>query len=267
MPLVTLHAIANVLRKIRLLQLVDWILYKKSLIINRRINREFISTNNNFPVPPPHLAFDAYNHTNWKSYFDSGLMHAKVIADILNKEMMTDNSIRIFEWGSGPGRVIRHLQAELRYKYIELYGSDYNAESIKWCRDNIKGIRFFINQAKPPFPFEADFFDCIYAISVFTHLSEEMHFEWIRELRRVMKPNGLLILTTHGDSSRDRLLLREKQLYDSGKLIVRGDVKEGKKWYLAYHPPRFIKNKLLKNFNIVSHSYFSHTQEIWVARK
>lgn len=266
MHLRTIHTIANVLRKARLLQYVDWMLYMKNLINNRKVNKEFISTHSDFPVPPAHLAFDAYGSINWKSYFDSGVMHSKVIADILNKEMMTDN-IRILEWGCGPGRIIRHLEGALRHNNVEIYGSDYNVESIEWCRDNIKGIKFSINQLQPPFPLEANFLDCLYAISVFTHLSEAMHFEWIKEIRRVVKPNGLIIITTHGDSATDRLLLHEKQLYDSGKLIVRGNVKEGEKWYLAYHPPEFIRDKLLESCDIVSHSRFLPTQDIWVARK
>lgn len=262
----TLHAIANVLRKARLLQCVDRILYLKDLIKHKKINRKFLSAHSNFPVPPMHLAFDAYGHTNWQSYFDSGLICAKAIADILNKEIAVDN-IRILEWGCGPGRVIRHLKGLLIHKNVELHGSDYNAESIKWCQDNIEGIKFHINQLQPPFPFEANFFDCIYAISVFTHLSEAMHFEWINEIRRVLRPNGLIIITTHSDSASDRLLIDEKQLFDSGKLVVRGNVREGKKWYLAYHPQGFVRDTLLEGFDTVYHNSFSQTQDIWVARK
>ena len=262
-----LHAIANVLRKARLLQCADWILYMKNLINSRKDNREFISTHGAFAVPPAHLAFDAYGHSNWKWYFDGGVRCSKIVADILNKEIMTSN-IRILEWGCGPSRIIRHLKGVLRHDNVELYGTDCNAESIKWCRNNIEETEFFINQARPPFLFETHFFDCVYAISVFTHLSEAMHFEWIREIRRVLKPNGLIIMTAHGDSACDRLLSHEMKLYDSGKLVIRGDVKEGKKWYLAYHPPEFIRDELLKDFDIVSHGRFSSTiQDIWVARK
>jgi len=262
----TIHAIAFVLRKFRLLQCVDWIYYIKNLMDNRKINKEFISNHSDFPVPPAHLVFDSRGNVNWKLYFNSGIAHAKIIADIIKKEIKTDH-IRIFEWGCGPGRIIRHLKGALGDKQIDLYGSDYNAKSVEWCQDNIEGIKFFVNQIQPPLPFEANSLDCLYAISVFTHLSEAMHFEWIREILRVVKPNGLIIITTHGDSASDRLLLNEKQSYDSGKLIVRGDLKEGKKWYLAYHPPEFIRNQLLEACKIVYHSGFELTQDIWAARK
>ncbi|MEE9614417.1 MAG: class I SAM-dependent methyltransferase [Thermodesulfobacteriota bacterium] len=264
----TLHAIANGLRKIGLLQAVDWLLYLKELInINViKANREFLSNHIDFPVPPKHLAFDAYGGFRWEAYFNSGVMHAKVIGDILNKELTADN-VRIFEWGCGPGRIVRHLRGALTHRNVELCGSDYNAESIEWCRENIKGVEFFTNQARPPFPFESNFLDCVCAVSVFTHLSEKMHFEWMKELRRVLKPNGLLIITTHSDSASDRLLSHEKQLYDSGKLVVRGNIKGGKKWCLAYHPSEFVRNELLETFTVVSQNYFLPTQDIWVAKK
>lgn len=260
------HVIANVLRKVKLLQYVDYIFYIKNFIISRKSSKQFKSTHGDFATPPAHLAFDAYGHINLQSYFDSGVIHSKVIAEIIHKEIMTDN-IKILEWGCGPGRVIRHLKADLSYKNVELYGTDNNAESINWCSNNIKGIKFFINKAQPPIHFEKNLFDCVYAISVFTHLSEVMHFEWIKEMKRVLKPNGLIIITTHGDSATDRLQSYEIQLYNLGKLVVRGNVKEGKKWYLAYHPTEFIRDKLLKGFDIVSHNKFSPTQDIWVARK
>jgi len=176
-------------------------------------------------------------------------------------------NIYILEWGCGPGRIIRHLKDTIKHN-IKLYGSDFNAEAIEWCRTHIEDIEFCVNSDRPPFPFESNFFDCIYAISVFTHLSETAHFEWIKELLRVLKPHGLIIITTHGDSTGGRLLTHERRLYDLGKLIVRGHVKEGKKWYLAYHPPEFVKNELLKECEIISHGQFGHGyQDMWVARK
>ena len=262
----TIHRIAIVLKKTRLISFVNWIYYVKNLIRNRKVNRDFISTHGDFAVPPSHLAFDAYNQVHWQSYFDTGVINAKAIADILNKENMANN-IRILEWGCGPGRVIRHLKSFLRYGSVELYGTDYNDESITWCRNNIYGIKFFINQTQPPFMSEIISLDCVYAISVFTHLSEAMHFEWIKEIRRVLKLNGLVIMTTHGDSTRDRLLSHEMQLYDLGKIVVRGNVKEGVKWYLAYHPPAFIRDKLLEGFDILFHGQTVDCQDIWVARK
>ena len=60
---------------------------------------------------------------------------------------------------------------------------------------------FQVNAARPPLSYPDQSFDLIYAISVFTHLNEEMGNAWLQELHRVLKPNGLLIATTQDDAS------------------------------------------------------------------
>jgi SAM-dependent methyltransferase len=120
-------------------------------------------------------------------------------------------------------------------------------------------------------PFAANTLDCIYAISVFTHLSAAMHFAWIKELYRVLKPNGVLILTTHGVTAADRLLPEEKAGFDQGALIVRDRIREGKKHFLAYHPVGFIRERLLEGFLVLRHvetpTVHQLHQDVWIARK
>jgi len=155
----------------------------------------------------------------------------------------------------------------VRHPGAVLYGTDYRDESVAWCRDHLDGITFYVNKLAPPLPFSDGFLDCVYAISVLTHLSEAKHFEWMKELARVIRPGGILIVTTLGDASTDRLLKSERLLYDAGKLVVRGQVQEGKKWHLAYQPSPFMRDQLLKDWQIISHSSFTNTQDCWVARR
>jgi ubiquinone/menaquinone biosynthesis C-methylase UbiE len=162
--------------------------------------------------------------------------------------------------------VIRHC-ARTCGPRITLYGTDYNQETVAWCRDHLDGITFHVNGLAPPLPFADAFLDCVYAISVLTHLSEDRHFDWINELARVVRPGGIVVLTTHGDASRDRLLESEKLRYAAGELVVRGQVQEGKKWYLAYQSAAFMRDQLLKNWEVVSHTPYSTTQDAWVARR
>ncbi len=79
-------------------------------------------------------------------------------------------SPRICEWGCGPARTIRHLAGELADRTPVLFGTDYNSETIAWCRRNIAGVTFEVNGLEPPLPFPAAWFDAVYALSVFTHL-------------------------------------------------------------------------------------------------
>jgi glucose-6-phosphate 1-dehydrogenase len=98
-----------------------------------------------------------------------------------------------------------------------------------------------------------------------------MQYAWIEELFRILKPNGILIFTTHGDLCAKNLLPAYKALYDSGLLVVKDQVAEGKKHFAAYHPPKFVKNKLLKDYvvikNINNPASYQLEQEVWVAKK
>jgi predicted SAM-dependent methyltransferase len=119
--------------------------------------------------------------------------------------------------------------------------------------------------------YESDFFDVIYATSVFTHLSEEMHFAWIEELLRILKKQGIILITTHGDNCKSKLTSKEKKSFEEGKLVIRGNVNEGHRTFAAYQPAQFMR-KLFSDFEILDHvtresegNYFP--QDVWIAKK
>jgi SAM-dependent methyltransferase len=39
----------------------------------------------------------------------------------------------------------------------------------------------------------------VYGISVMTHLTEGAQYAWLKELRRILKPGGICVLTIHGE--------------------------------------------------------------------
>ncbi len=177
------------------------------------------------------------------------------------------NLERTLEWGCGPGRVIRHLRPRLQG---EMHGTDYNTESIDWCKKNLPGIVFQKNKLNPPLNYNDNYFDFVYAISVFTHLSEKVSLMWIKELSRILKPGGTLMIWTNGDKIAQFLLSNEKKLYDAETWVVRDNYKEGKKMFLSFHHPKLVRNKLLREFEIVKHfpgGFTGIAQDIWVARQ
>lgn len=253
-----------------LLQFADNIMLVTNILKNRKSNQLFLAAHPDFVPPPYYLAYDAYSHANWQTYYDMGLSHSRLVSDLI-REHISEKEIKICEWGCGPARVIRHLEEIARFDKVELFGTDYNENSIEWCKKNIKNVHFSKNNLEPPLPLESEIFDCVYAISVFTHLSERMHYAWIKELFRTIKPDGILIFTTHGDLYVKRLLPAEKAKYDSGLLIIKDQIKEGKKYFSAFHPPKFIRDKLLKDYAVVKHiinpTEYQLDQEVWVVKK
>ena len=82
-------------------------------------------------------------------------------------------------------------------KNWKLYGVDVQARPIQWMRDYFpKEFCVYTGCLNPHLPFPDNHFDVIYGFSVFTHI-KYLWDNWILELRRVLKPGGLLIQTVH----------------------------------------------------------------------
>jgi SAM-dependent methyltransferase len=118
----------------------------------------------------------------------------------------------ILDFGCGSARIIR------LYRYmsgVRLVGTDANPECISWCREQVPGCEFHINDLEPPLSFaKENDFDLIISLSVFTHIPLEQQIVWLQEMKRVLKPNGFLLCTVVGTSHIDA------QLGANGRLIV-----------------------------------------------
>ena len=261
--------ISNILRKLGLIRFTDNIRYIIQSYKNRTSNKEFIKLNPNVKLPPNYLMYESFQ-LNYKKYLEGGKSTAKWLLNIL-KDHHDLKGIKILDWGCGPARVVRHLPDLLDEK-SDVFGTDYNSESIRWCKNNITDVNFQTNTIKPKLTYQDEFFDVIYGISIFTHLSEDMHGNWFKELMRILKPNGLLFITTQGDNFKSKLTKYEKAQFNKGELIVRGNVKEGHRTYSAFHPELYIK-RLTQSYNILAHikedvhEGYSIPQDVWIVQK
>lgn len=256
------------LRKAGLMHLLDRGNFYFQKFKNRSNNRIFKEKYSNVVLPPDYIMYESFQ-MNYENYFNDGLETAKWLIGYLGKHIELSNK-KILEWGCGPARIIRHLP-DLLPDNCEIYGSDYNRRTIDWCNLNINNVQFSKNNLQPPLEFQNNFFDVIYATSVFTHLSEEMHYAWYSELKRILNSAGIIFLTTHGENCKSKLTRDELKLFEEGKLVIRGNVKEGHRTFAAYQPQEFMR-ALFKDFKILEHvtrepegNYIP--QDIWIVRK
>lgn len=261
--------ISNILRQLRLIYAFDLFRFEVERFKNRRENRDFVKNNPGVKLPPDYLIYESFQ-IHYKKYFNDSFDTAKWVADHLQKHIDLSNK-NILDWGCGPGRVIRHLPKVVG-KSCNFYGTDYNGKSIAWCSENLPGIEFKTNSLEAHLKFNDNFFDAIYGISILTHLSEKLHFEWVSELLRVLKPGGVLFLTTQGNNFSVKLSPQELKKYDAGELVVRGNAKEGHRTFSAFHPKKYME-KLFSNAEILEHLETKPEnnswlpQDIWLVKK
>ena len=140
------------------------------------------------------------------------------------------NPKRILEIGCGPGIWMSALES--RY---DVTGLDIRADILRSARANTSAA--LIRGDACCLPFERHCFDLIMGIDVIEHLVDDVHF--LREVKRVLKPQGRLLLTT---------LIQERRSYVK-KLTFADHVRE----YSLEEVRKMLENT---SFEVIRVSYF-----------
>ena len=73
----------------------------------------------------------------------------------------------------------------------------------------------------------------------------------MREMSRVLKPGGFLLITTHGDAYVDQLTADEQRPFESGLPVVRGEDVAGTNRCGVYFSEAYIRNGFSGEFRVV----------------
>lgn len=236
-------------------------------------NQSFKKANPLIAIPDSTYLFETYQ-LNYKQYFEQGKLAAKEIClwtePYLQMEVPT-----ILDWGCGTGRVIQHVHSYAPYAL--LYGADSNAEMIQWNSKNLSGIDFTGIQAMPPTTYPSNYFNLVFGISVFTHLSKSATIEWVIELHRIIQTEGILLVTTHGSFFMPQLFATEKnQLLETGffsKSFSANNNVVGDRNDTSYHTQAYFEELISHYFKIVSfydgskHPKKMGGQDLWILQK
>jgi SAM-dependent methyltransferase len=257
-----------ILRNLGLIKLGDDLRYRIMKYKNQIENKAFKKENPNIPIPPDYLLYEAHQ-LKYRAYLQNGFQNANRIKTLFETHTNLSGK-KVLDWGCGPARIVRHFPELL--PHTEFFGTDYNQKTIIWNTSNIKGISFYKNDINPPTSFEDDTFDGIYGLSVFTHLSEDSHLNWISELHRISNKDAVVIVTTHGDVFKQKLSASEQKVYESDALVIQGQTLEGHRTFAAYHPPKRMLQLFEGKFIILDHIPGQDingklSQDIWILKK
>jgi ubiquinone/menaquinone biosynthesis C-methylase UbiE len=98
---------------------------------------------------------------------------------------------RVLDVGCGDGNFTMLMARACKAK--EVYGIEISEKGVEMARKNgVKCYQLDVDQEN--FPFKDNFFDAVTALELIEHLFDPDHF--LDEAYRVLKPNGLFILST-----------------------------------------------------------------------
>lgn len=259
------------LRKLQLAPVADRLRFFAQFIFYWWPNRRFRLAHPGFTFPPAYYLYETYR-LDYAAYYQDGRQTAHELIQLLSPWVdLRSPAASLMDWGCGPGRVVRHLP-DLLNRQEGIFGSDYNAGYIHWNKQHIPGVKFLQNGLLPPIELGNQSLDAIYGLSIITHLSPEAHTAWINEFYRLLKPGGVLLLTTHGERFRNGLLETERQVFDKGELVTRESAVEGHRVYAAFHPLKYM-HQLLSSFKVLrfieggSEGSVHGNQDTWIVQK
>lgn len=208
-----------------------------------------LSYANGLPLPSVTLREWVAGTDDVAWFLEGGQRGAQTLVSLLAKHHIDLEKLEsVLDFGCGCGRVLRHLR---RYETVRLHGTDSNQAAIAWCDEHMDFAEFATNRLEPPMRYRQHSFDFIYAFSVFTHLPEALQAAWMQELRRILKPRGLLMITVHGDHYLGNIPVSEREKYQRGELVVLGEEAVGQNNCAAFHPEPYVRNILARDFEVV----------------
>ncbi|MGB9377467.1 MAG: class I SAM-dependent methyltransferase, partial [Mycobacteriales bacterium] len=153
------------------------------------------------PVPPPELA--AYVAACSEGdpvalYLEQGAVFSRGLLDLFPRDLDLAGA-RILDFGCGSGRFLRHLINAGTGAVFE--GADIDADCIDWLHRHLPPPhRALRNRPLPPLPRPDGHYKLIYAMSVFSHLTDAWA-AWLCELHRLLTDDGVLIATVIGQAA------------------------------------------------------------------
>lgn len=220
-------------------------------------------------MPPPTLRFRVAGTAQATPFLHGGRMGAELVRELLSESgRPIEQCSAILDFGCGCGRILRHMD---KLPGTAFHGLDADRDLVRWCQEHLGFAEVSLNPARPPTSFPNDFFDAVYAFSVFTHMPAAAQKAWLQEFHRILRPSGLLIFSTHGSYYVPRLSEQEKRQFAAGSLVARFSSGAGSNLCNVFHPEIFVRRELAEGWEIAAFhpegARGNPRQDVWVFRR
>jgi SAM-dependent methyltransferase len=238
-----------IIYQLRLAGWLDAFLFRKARSDNHKANADYFQQEPGIIMPPDYFLYETYQ-LNYRKFIEDGRLAAAEIAEWTKPYIKTAEP-RVLDWGCGVGRLIRHMPELL--PGAALYGCDINEQMIECDRTHYTGVSFTTINNFIPVPYAPLFFDLVYGLSVFTHISAGLQADWVAELARILKPDGVLLVTTQGSYYRNKLSPAEKKLLDEKGVYTQSFSRQGHRMMSTYNVSKTFRELFATHFTLLKY--------------
>jgi ubiquinone/menaquinone biosynthesis C-methylase UbiE len=131
------------------------------------------------------------------SYINMRLQNPEVMILVKHRESIVDK--HVLDIGCGSGRTTAILK-NLSSGYI---GLDYSLEMVESCRRRFENVRFIHGDVREMNEFKDEEFDYVmFSFNGLDSINHEDRLKGLREIRRVLKQDGLFVFSSHNRNHR-----------------------------------------------------------------
>lgn len=141
----------------------------------------------------------------------------KIILSQLENALSHKRKLRILDIGCGTGIMMKNFE-----RYGTAFGMDIETTALNFCLK--RGIKNIAHSNVAMLPFKTNSFDVVGIFDVIYHKGVKNDVEALKEIYRIVKPKGMLILTDSADMklwSRHDIAAHARERYSLPKLASR----------------------------------------------
>ena len=144
--------------------------------------------------PAEHLQREMHGHAGAVSLHEafSFFREIKAYAEYAGRPLAPHRTL--LDFGCGWGRVLRLFMKDVQCR--NLFGAEPTPRFLAEARMCNPAVTFLPAERHPPVMLPDGSLDYVVAWSVFSHLDEFLANQWVEEFARVLRPGGLVFLTT-----------------------------------------------------------------------
>ncbi len=175
-------------------------------------------------IPPPRLRHRVHGCLDYRSFKRAGSENFISLVPTLDQlQKKQERPLKVLDFGCGCARTLVHfLTSRPHWHYT---GTDIDSQAIEWNSKHLTGkADWYVNECSGPLPFGDEEFDAILAVSLFTHLDENLQDFWLQEFKRILKTTGIVLATVHGKTVWEKNPKWTEDVEKSGLLYLRTNV-------------------------------------------